>query len=105
MGLVASAAALILLAAPKENRFAFPNSHYLLHQPLLSGMRGTATEIEIQAAEIEKTKTRLNELISEETGKAIKQVEKDTDRDFWLGAKEALEYGLVSKVLTKRSEL
>ncbi len=105
MGLVASAGALVLLAAPKENRLAFPNSHYLIHQPLLSGLRGTATEIEIQAAEIEKTRIRINEIISEETGKSLKQVSKDTDRDYWLVAKEAVDYGLVSRIITKRSEI
>ena len=105
MGLVASAGALVLLAAPKENRLAFPNSHYLIHQPLLSGLRGTATEIEIQATEIEKTRARINEIISEETGKSLKQVAKDTDRDYWLVAKEAVDYGLVSRIITKRSEI
>ena len=105
MGLVASAGALVLLAAPKENRLAFPNSHYLIHQPLLSGLRGTATEIEIQATEIEKTRARINEIISEETGKSLKQVAKDTDRDYWLVAKEAVDYGLVSRIITKRSEM
>lgn len=105
MGLVASAGALVLLAAPKENRLAFPNSHYLIHQPLLSGLRGTATEIEIQATEIEKTRARINEIISEETGKSLKQVAKDTDRDYWLVSKEAVDYGLVSRIITKRSEM
>ena len=105
MGLVASAGALVLLAAPKENRLAFPNSHYLIHQPLLSGLRGTATEIEIHATEIEKTRARINEIISEETGKSLKQVAKDTDRDYWLVSKEAVDYGLVSRIITKRSEM
>jgi len=104
MGLVASAGALILLAAPKEHRLGFPNSHYLIHQPL-SGIRGVATEIEIHAKELEKLRIKLNGLISEETGQDISKVEKDTDRDFWMNAEEAVEYGLVLKTISKRDEL
>lgn len=104
VGLVASAGALILLAAEKERRVAFPNSHYLIHQPL-SGIRGVATDIEIHAREIEKMRARINTLISEETGNALEQVEKDTDRDYWMSAREAVDYGLVSRIVTRRSEL
>lgn len=103
-GLVASAGALILLAAPKERRVALPNSHYLIHQPL-SQMRGTATEIEIHASEVEKLRERINRMIAEETGKSLEQVTEDTDRDHWLTADEALEYGLVSKIVKTRKEL
>ena len=103
-GLVASAAALILLASPKERRLSLPHSHYLIHQPS-SGMKGVATDIEIHAAEIAKTKAKLNEIISEETGTDLEKVAADTDRDYWLNAEEAVKYGLVSKVITKRSEL
>jgi ATP-dependent Clp protease protease subunit len=104
MGLVASAGALIHLAADKDKRFGLPNSHYLIHQPL-SGIRGVATEIEIHAKEIEKTRQKINKLISDETGKTIKQIEKDTDRDYWMNAEEAMEYGLISKIIRKREEL
>jgi len=104
MGLVASAGALILLASPKEDRLALPNSHYLIHQPL-SGIRGVATEIEIHAQELEKLRVKINELISQETGTKLEKVEKDTDRDFWMNAQEALSYGLVSKVISSRAEL
>jgi ATP-dependent Clp protease protease subunit len=104
MGLVASAGALILLAAPKERRVAFPNSHYLIHQPL-SGLRGVATEIEIHARELEKTRDRLNRLIAEETGQPLERVVKDTDRDYWMGAEDAVTYGLVSRVVTTRDQL
>jgi ATP-dependent Clp protease protease subunit len=104
MGLVASAAAIIQLAAPKERRIGLPNSHYLIHQPL-SGIRGVATEIEIHAKEIDKIREKINHLISVETGKALVQVEKDTDRDFWMDADGAVQYGLISKVITHRSEL
>jgi ATP-dependent Clp protease protease subunit len=104
MGLVASAAAIILLAAPKERRIALPNSHYLIHQPL-SGMRGVATEIEIHARELDKLRRKINKLISDETGQKLEKVEKDTDRDYWMNAEEALEYGLISKIISNRDEL
>ena len=104
MGLVASAAAIIQLASPKERRFGFPNSHYLIHQPL-SGIRGVATDIEIHARELDKLKKKINQLISEETGISPEQVEKDTDRDYWMSAEEAVSYGLISRVITNRSEL
>lgn len=104
MGLVASAGALVLLAAPKERRISLPNSHYLIHQPL-SGIRGVATEIEIHAQEVEKLRVRINQLIAAETGVALAQVEKDTDRDFWMNAEEAVKYGLVSRVVVSRKEL
>ena len=103
MGLVASAGALILLAADSEHRYGLPNSHYLIHQPL-SGTRGVATDIEIHAREIEKMRDRINRVISEETGKPMEQVEKDTDRDYWMGAEEARNYGLISRIATSRAE-
>jgi ATP-dependent Clp protease protease subunit len=104
MGLVASAGALILLASPKEDRVGLPNSHYLIHQPL-SGIRGVATEIEIHALELEKLRVKLNKLISDETGTKLSKVEIDTDRDFWMNAAEAKDYGLISKVITHREDL
>jgi ATP-dependent Clp protease protease subunit len=104
MGLVASAAAIILLAAPREQRVALPNSHYLIHQPL-SGIRGVATEIEIHARELDKLREKINHLIADETGNPLKKVEKDTDRDFWMNANDAQEYGLISTIITKREEL
>lgn len=104
MGLVASAGSIILLAAPKERRFALPNSHYLIHQPL-SGIKGVATEIEIHAAELEKMRVRINLLIADETGLAVEKVSKDTDRDFWMNAEEAKAYNLVSRVVSTRKEL
>jgi len=104
MGLVASAAAIIQLASPKERRFGLPNSHYLIHQPL-SGIRGVATDIEIHARELDKLRAKINILISEETGITPEQVEKDTDRDYWMNAEEAVKYGLISRVITRRDEL
>jgi ATP-dependent Clp protease protease subunit len=103
MGLVASAGAIILLAAGKEQRVGLPNSHYLIHQPL-SGMRGVATEIEIHARELERIRQRINKMISEETGQSLDKVEKDTDRDYWMNAEEARDYGLISRIITKREE-
>ena len=104
MGLVASAAAIIQLASPKERRVGLPNSHYLIHQPL-SGIRGVATDIEIHARELDKLREKINRLISEETGVAAQQVEKDTDRDYLMNAEEAVKYGLISRVIAKRDEL
>jgi ATP-dependent Clp protease protease subunit len=104
MGLVASAAALIQLASPREQRVGLPNSHYLIHQPL-SGIRGVATDIEIHARELDKLREKINRLIAEETGTAYEQVEKDTDRDYWMSAEEAVRYGLLSRVITRREEL
>jgi len=104
MGLVASAAALILLAVPKERRHGLPNSSYLIHQPL-SGIQGVATEIEIHARELEKTKERLNEIIAEATGQSMERVSRDTDRDYWMNAKEASTYGLIENIVNKREDL
>ena len=104
MGLVASAAALIQLAAPKERRVGLPNSHYLIHQPL-SGIRGVATDIEIHAKELDKLREKINRLIADETGVQFEQVEKDTDRDYWMNASEAVSYGLINRVITRRDEM
>ena len=105
-GLIASMGALILLAVPKERRLGLPNSHYLIHQPLIGGAyRGVATDLEIQAEEIAKSKAKIVEIIAAETGKSKEQVVQDTDRDFWLTADEAVEYGLISKVITRRTDL
>jgi ATP-dependent Clp protease protease subunit len=104
MGLVASAAALVQLASPRERRAGLPNSHYLIHQPL-SGIRGVATDIEIHARELDKLREKINRLIADETGMAFEQVEKDTDRDYWMNAGEAVKYGLISKIVQRRDEL
>jgi len=81
-----------------------PNSHYLIHQPL-SGIRGVATDIEIHARELDKLREKINRLIADETGNPFSQVEKDTDRDYWMSAQEAVKYGLISKVITNRNEI
>jgi ATP-dependent Clp protease protease subunit len=104
MGLVASAAAIIQLASPRERRAGLPNSHYLIHQPL-SGIRGVATDIEIHARELDKLREKINRLIADETGTPLDQVEKDTDRDYWMNAEEAAKYGLISRIITRREDL
>jgi ATP-dependent Clp protease protease subunit len=102
-GWVASAATNIYLAAKKENRFSLPNTRYLVHQPS-GGSRGDATDIKIQMEEILKTKQRINKIISEETGRPLEQVEKDTDRDHWMSVEEAMDYGIVNQVIHSISE-
>ena len=104
MGLIASAATLVLLAVPAEHRIALPNSSYLIHQPM-SRMEGVATDIEIYTKQLERTRDRLNTIISEQTGQPIDVVKKDTDRDYWLDAQEALSYGLISKIIQNRGEI
>ena len=103
-GWVASAATNIFLAAKKQNRFSLPNTRYLVHQPS-GGSRGDATDIAIQAEEILKTKARINKIISEETGRPLDQVENDTDRDYWMSVEEAIDYGIVSKVVNSINDL
>ncbi|MGO1081089.1 ATP-dependent Clp protease proteolytic subunit [Inquilinus sp. CA228] len=97
-GWVASAGAHIYLAAKKENRFALPNTRFLLHQPS-GGAGGRAVDIDIEAREIIKMRRRLNEIIAKETGQPIEKVERDTDRNYWMSAEEAKEYGLVAKII------
>ncbi len=103
-GWVASAATTIYLAAKKENRYALPNTRFLVHQPS-GGSQGDATDISIQADQILKTKARINKLIAEETGQPIERVEQDTDRDFWMTVAEAIEYGIVGKQITSIAEV
>lgn len=103
-GWVASAGALIYSAAKKENRYALKNTRFLLHEPR-GGVGGQATDVEIQAREIIKMRERLNQIFADATGKSLDQIKKDTDRDFWMSAEEAVEYGLVSKIVTHRGEI
>jgi ATP-dependent Clp protease, protease subunit len=97
-GWVASAGAHIYLAAKKENRLCLPNTRFLIHQPL-GGAGGRATDIAIEAKEIIKMRRRINEIIARETGQPLERVEKDTDRNYWMSAEEAKEYGLVSRII------
>ena len=103
-GWVASAATNIYLAAKKENRYSLPNTRYLVHQPS-GGSQGDATDIKIQMEQILKTKQRINKIISEETGRPLEQVEADTDRDYWMSVDEAIEYGIVNKVVASISDM
>ncbi len=105
-GLTASIATIILLAVKKEDRVALPNARLLIHQPLFSGeVFGPASDLEITANEILKTKEHINRVIAEGTGQTFEKVQHDTERDFWLSADEAVEYGLVSRVVTSRKDL
>ncbi|MCA0257035.1 MAG: ATP-dependent Clp protease proteolytic subunit [Proteobacteria bacterium] len=103
-GWVASAGALIYVSVPKERRLALPNTRFLLHQPS-GGTRGMVSDIEIQAREIIKMNERLNKIFSVATGQPVEKIAKDTDRDYWLSCEDALEYGLVSKIITSQSEI
>lgn len=103
-GWVASAGAHIFLGAHKENRYCLPNTRFLLHQPL-GGVRGQASDISIEAEEILKMRERLNRVIARETGQSYEKVVVDTERNFWIGAEAAIEYGLVTKVLNNACDL
>lgn len=104
-GWVASAGALIYVATEKENRFSLPNTRFLLHQPMGGTGIRQASDIAIEAEEIIKMRRRLNETFAEQTGQPIERVEKDTERNFWLSAKQAQEYGLVEKIVTSMTEV
>ncbi len=101
IGLAASMGAFLLSSGAKGKRYALPNSEIMIHQPL-GGAQGQASDIKIQAEHIIKTKHRLNKILSENSGKPFDQVEKDTDRDNYLSAEEALEYGLIDQIFVKR---
>ena len=103
-GWVASAGAHIFLGAKKENRFCLPFTRFLLHQPL-GGVRGQASDITIEAEEIIKMRARLIKEIATETGQPYEKVVADTERNFWMGAEDAVKYGLASRVITTASEL
>ncbi|TKI05185.1 ATP-dependent Clp protease proteolytic subunit [Martelella alba] len=103
-GWVASAGITIFLAAQHKNRFALPNTRFMIHQPL-GGVQGQATDIEIEAKEILRMLDRVNRLISDATGQPLEKVRKDTDRNFWLSASEALDYGIVGSIIASHAEL
>ena len=101
MGMAASMGAFLLSSGAKGKRFALPHSEVMIHQPL-GGARGQASDIQIQAEQILKTKAMLNKILAENTGKPLDVIERDTDRDNYMTAQEAMEYGLVDKVISKR---
>lgn len=103
-GWVASAGALIYLSGAKNQRVCLPNTRFLLHQPM-GGVQGRATDIDIEAREIIKMRERLSQIIAAETGQAIERVRRDTERNYWMSAAEAIDYGLVSRIVSTRREL
>jgi ATP-dependent Clp protease protease subunit len=103
-GWVGSAATHVYLAAPRERRFCLPNTRFLIHQPS-GGIGGRASDIAIQAQEIVRARQRVAALIARETGKSLDTVLKDIDRDYWLSAQEAIDYGLVGRLVKSREEL
>lgn len=101
IGLAASMGAFLLASGTKGKRFALPNSEVMIHQPL-GGAQGQASDIEIQAKHIQKIKEKINTILSERTNQKLEKIEKDTDRDFYMSAKEALDYGIIDKIFEKR---
>jgi len=101
VGMAASMGAFLLAAGAKGKRFALPNSEILIHQPL-GGTRGQASDIKIHADHIIRTRDKLNKILAKNTGKPIEIIERDTDRDYFMTAEEALEYGIIDKVIEKR---
>ena len=105
LGQAASMGAFLLSAGTKGKRFALPNSRVMIHQPLISGgLGGQASDIEIHARELLKLKEKLNQMLAEHTGKPLEQIERDTDRDNFMSAQEAADYGLIDKVITTRAD-
>jgi len=103
-GWVGSIATHIYLSVPREDRYSLPNTRYLIHQPA-GGAGGDASDIEIQAKEILKTRERINKIIAEATGQPLERIQEDTDRDFWMSPEESLEYGLVGRIIHSAAEL
>ncbi|EOA9128821.1 TPA: ATP-dependent Clp protease proteolytic subunit, partial [Staphylococcus aureus] len=103
-GWVVSAGIFIYLSGDKERRYSLPNTRFMMHQPS-GGAQGQSTEIEITAKEIVRTRRRINEVIAQETGQDLEKVEEDTNRDYWLSVEEALDYGIVNKIISSRDEI
>lgn len=103
MGMAASGGALLLCGGAKNKRFALPYSRIMIHQPWIKGIGGQATDIDIHAKEILKTRKTLNEIIAEHTGQPFDKVEKDTDRDYYMTSQEAVDYGVIDKIISKET--
>ena len=101
--MAASMAAVLLVAGQKGKRFALPHSRVMIHQPM-GGAQGQASDIEITAREIKKLKNELYTIIANHSGQSLEKVEKDSDRDYWMTAEEALQYGMIDQILTKSSK-
>jgi len=104
IGLAASAAALLLTSGAKGKRYALPNSQIMIHQPHAQGLGGQASDIKILADQIEKNKEKLNKILSERTGQPLKKIRVDTDRDYYMSASEAKDYGLIDKIFISRDK-
>lgn len=105
-GMTGSIATIIFSAAPRADRLSLPNSRFLIHQPLIPfNVFGATSDLEITANEMLKTRKRINEVLAEACGQSLERVAKDTQRDFWMGAEEAVEYGLVGRVISTRADL
>lgn len=104
-GLAASMGSILSLVGDKGRKFAFPNARIMIHQPLLGGVQGQATDLEIHSKQIIKTRAKLADMYADITGKPSKQILKDMERDNWLDADEAMNYGLIDRIITTRSEL
>ncbi|RYZ60466.1 MAG: ATP-dependent Clp protease proteolytic subunit [Proteobacteria bacterium] len=105
-GLTASIGTIILLGAPKKHRYTMPNTRFLIHQPLIGGhIQGQASDLEITAREIIKTRSKINHMLAEECGQPLARVEEDTVRDYWMNADEAIKYGLVTKIVASIKEI
>lgn len=100
IGMAASMGAFLLSSGAKGKRFALPNSEIMIHQPLMSGLQGQATDIKIRADWLQRTKDKLNKMLADNTGKPLEQVRQDTERDNFMNAEEALAYGLIDKIIT-----
>lgn len=105
-GLTASIATVMLLGAPKKHRYSMPNTRFLIHQPLIGGsIQGQASDLEITAREIIKTRSKINQMLAAECNQKLEKVEEDTSRDYWMNAQEALEYGLITKIVGSLKEI
>lgn len=100
IGMAASMGAFLLSSGAKGKRFALPNSEVMIHQPLMGGLQGQATDIKIRSDWLQRTKAKLNQILAENTGKPLEQIQQDTERDNFMSADEALAYGLVDKIIT-----
>ncbi len=103
IGQAASMAAVLLSAGQKKKRFSLPNSRIVIHQPLMSGLAGQATDIDIHAKEILRIRTRINEILAEHSGQSLDRITEDTERDYIMSAEQALEYGIIDDVIRKRA--
>jgi ATP-dependent Clp protease, protease subunit len=101
IGQAASAAALLLAAGAPAKRFALPNSRVLIHQPSMGGLSGQATDIDIHAREILRMRANLNEIMAKHTGQSLEKIERDVERDFWMSAQQAREYGMIDEIIFK----